>query len=164
MLGLCGSRVESNSTLQRRMTIHQTYSSGLLLATLLLTLGCGGADSPAQTPLIDLPNAQDIVELDLGRFDLTISQESTNSSILLDLHVFAKVRRYKEPEVKQILQENQNQFRHTVILKIRGLDRPTLNDPGLTVLRETIKQSIMELGSEMRVEGIGFYQFRFLEE
>lgn len=146
------------------MKIHQTLPIGLLLSALLLTLGCGGGDSGAQTPLIDLPNAQDIVEVDLGRFDLTISQESTNSSILLDLHAFAKVRRYKEPEVKQALEEFQNQFRHAVILKIRALDRPTLNDPGLTVLRETIKQSIKELGPEVKVDGVGFYQFRFLEE
>lgn len=136
----------------------------MLLSALLLTPGCGGAESGAQTPLIDLPNAQDIVEVDLGRFDLTISQESTNSSILLELHAFALVLRYKEPEVRQALEENQNQFRHEVILKIRALDRPTLNDPGLTLLRETIKQSIKDLDPEMKVSGVGFYQFRFMEE
>jgi len=137
-----------------------------IVAMLAWAMLAGCAEPYQNEPIaaIDQPDAMKSVEVDLGQFDITIPNSATNSTILVDFHVFAKMPKYKTEELAPLLETHENRFRHDVMLRVRNLDRPTLNDPDLMQLREEILAAVQAILSEPKVELIGFYHFRFLED
>lgn len=150
------------------------------LATLRLTsvimiclLACGCAEEPEATtidlsqatgPLIEMANAMDTLEVDLGKYDVTISQQDTNSTLIIDFHVFAKLPNYKREAFQKMLETHHHRVRHAIILKLRDFDRPRLNEPDLLAVREAIKEAVLTNIEEPKINGVGLYHFRFLEE
>ncbi|PQO32327.1 hypothetical protein DTL21_19075 [Bremerella cremea] len=129
-----------------------------------VTSGCGTPHVQAEKDAKDMPDALVPVEVDLGKFDCTIPNPKTNSTILVDFHAFIKLPRYKSYELEPILKSHENRFRHDIVMRIRKFNRTALNEPDLTQLREALKASIDELLPENKIEMIGFYSFQFVEE
>lgn len=134
------------------------------LAALVFLVGCGTPYPQPERAARDMPDALVPVEVDLGKFECTIPNDKTNSTIQIDFHAFAKIPRYKSQELQTLLESHQNRFRHDVLLRVRKFDRPTLNDPDLAQLREALLESTGELLKENKIEMVGFYHFQFLEE
>ncbi len=134
------------------------------LSAVTLTIGCGTPYAQPERAAKDMPDALIPVEVDLGKFECTVPNDKTNSTIQIDFHAFAKMPRYKSQELEPLLESHHNRFRHNVLLHVRKFDRPTLNDPDLTQLREALSGAIREVLPENKVEMIGFYHFQFLEE
>ena len=134
------------------------------LAALVYLVGCGKPYPQPQKAAKDMPDALVPVEVDLGKFECTIPNDKTNSTIQIDFHPFAKMPRYKSDELAVLLESHRSRFRHDVLLRVRKFDRPTLNDPDLAQLREAILQAASEILKENKIEMIGFYHFQFLEE
>ena len=134
------------------------------LAMLIYLVGCGKPYPQKETAAKDMPDALVPVEVDLGKFECTIPNDKTNSTIQIDFHAFAKMPRYKSQELEVLLESHKNRFRHDVLLRVRKFDRTTLNDPDLAKLREAILAAIGEILKENKIEMVGFYHFQFLEE
>jgi len=130
----------------------------------VLVTGCAEPYPMKEKAASEQPDALEPVEVDLGRFDVTIPNASTNSTILVDFHIFAKMPKYKTEEVSEQLESHAHRFRQDVLLRVRSLGRPTLNEPNLTQLRQEIQEAIEEISPDSKIELIGFYHFRFLEE
>ncbi|PQO32959.1 hypothetical protein [Blastopirellula marina] len=137
--------------------------AAVLILVLLLT-GCGTPHVQGKKDAKDMPDALVPVEVDLGKFECTIPNPKTNSTILVDFHAFLKLPRYKSYELEPILKTHENRFRHSMVLRIRKFNRTALNEPDLTQLREALKSSIDELLPDSKIEMIGFYSFQFVEE
>jgi hypothetical protein len=153
-------------------TSHR-FNYCLLSASILGMLVCGCAEEPAETtidvseatgPLLETPDAMDTREVDLGSYDVTISQQDTNSTLMVDFQVFAELPNYKREAFQKLLETHRNRVRHAIILKLRAFDRPRLNEPDLVSVREAIKEVVIANIEEPAIENIGFYHFRFLEE
>ena len=135
-------------------------------------LACGCAEeqetaidfSQATGPLIEMDNAMDTREVDLGKYDITISQRDTNSTLLVDFHVFAELPNYKREAFVEIFETHHHRVRHAIILNLRSFDRARLNEPDLLSVRDSIKEVILANVEEPKIDGIGFYHFRLLEE
>lgn len=134
------------------------------LSALVYLVGCGKPYPQPERAAKDMPDALVPVEVDLGKFECTIPNDKTNSTIQIDFHAFAKMPRYKSQELQPLLESHQSRFRHDVLLRVRKFDRPTLNDPDLAQLREAILQATSEILKENKIEMVGFYHFQFLEE
>lgn len=134
------------------------------LAALVFLVGCGKPYPPTERAAKDMPDALVPVEVDLGKFECTIPNDKTNSTIQIDFHAFAKMPRYKSHELEPLLESHKSRFRHDILLRVRRFDRPTLNDPDLAQLREAILKAAGEILKENKIEMVGFYQFQFLEE
>ena len=134
------------------------------LAALVFLVGCGKPYPQPAKAAKDMPDALVPVEVDLGKFECTIPNDKTNSTIQIDFHAFAKMPRYKSQELEPLLASHQSRFRHDVLLRVRKFDRPTLNDPDLAQLREALLQAVNEILKENKIEMVGFYRFQFLEE
>ncbi|MBI1248792.1 hypothetical protein GC197_13240 [bacterium] len=147
---------------KRHRQVMLGWAGALLIAGLLT--GCGKPYPQPQKAAKDMPDALVPVEVDLGQFECTIPNDRTNSTITIDFHPFAKMPRYKSDELQELLKTHQNRFRHDVLLGVRKFDRPTLNEPDLTTLRNEIRGSIDAILPENKIELIGFYNFQFLEE
>ncbi|MBA2116336.1 hypothetical protein [Bremerella alba] len=134
------------------------------LTAMVFLVGCGKPYRPPEQAARDMPDALVPVEVDLGKFECTIPNDKTNSTIQIDFHPFAKLPRYKSQELEQVLESHKSRFRHDVLLRVRKFDRPTLNDPDLAQLREAIVKAAGQILKENKIEMIGFYHFQFLEE
>ena len=130
----------------------------------LLISGCGKPYEKPQKSAQEMPNALEPVEIDLGQFDFTIPNAKTNSTILVDFHAFVKLPRYKSYELTPVLESHASRFRHDVLLRVRKLTRTALNDPDLAQVRAELRASLDALLSENKIQQVGFYHFRFLEE
>ncbi|QDU73939.1 hypothetical protein Pan97_09390 [Bremerella volcania] len=134
------------------------------LAAFVFLVGCGTPYPQKERAAKDMPDALVPVEVDLGKFECTIPNDKTNSTIQIDFHAFAKMPRYKSQELEPLLESHQSRFRHDVLLRVRKFDRPTLNDPDLAQLREALLAAVGEVLKENKIEMVGFYHFQFLEE
>ncbi|GAA4430965.1 hypothetical protein [Bremerella cremea] len=158
----------SATRIETSLSRNLTFRSGKLVAAalmlLFLVVGCGTPHPQPEKAAKDMPDALVPVEVDLGKFECTIPNDKTNSTITIDFHVFAKMPRYKSQELIDMLETHQNRFRHDILLRVRKFDRPSLNDPDLTRLRGEIHTALNEILPENKVDLIGFYHFQFLEE
>ncbi len=163
-----GSRTMSRSQSNLRAPLPTWLKANWLriaaLTVLIYLVGCGKPYPQPETAAKDMPDALVPVEVDLGKFECTIPNDKTNSTIQIDFHAFAKMPRYKSEEMEAVLQSHKNRFRHDVLLRVRKFDRTTLNDPDLAKLRESILAAISEVLQEDKIEMVGFYHFQFLEE
>jgi len=144
--------------------LQATWVRIAALAAFVFLVGCGKPYQQPERAAKDMPDALVPVEVDLGKFECTIPNDKTNSTIQIDFHAFAKMPRYKSQELEPLLESHESRFRHDVLLRVRKFDRPTLNDPDLTRLREAILKAVSEILKEHKIEMVGFYQFQFLEE
>ncbi|MFI4877088.1 MAG: hypothetical protein ACIALR_17170 [Blastopirellula sp. JB062] len=139
---------------------------GILIAVLCglsAALGCG--EVPSQFRDVEnLPKPTDPAEFDLGEFDITIPQDKTNSTIMLDFHAYAIMPKYQLELFQTEFDAKRRRLRNDVILGIREFSRSQLNEPELDSVRKAISAAIGESIDEPKIENVGFYHFRFLEE
>lgn len=152
-----------NQTIRYVPLARYRYVPTLILLALLAT-GCGTPYAGPEKDAKDMPDALVPVEIDLGKFDCTIPNSKTNSTILVDFHAFVKLPRYKSYELEEVLQTHDNRFHHHLTLQIRKFDRTALNEPDLMKLRDALRSSLDELLPDNKIEMIGFYSYQFLEE
>lgn len=136
----------------------------VLVGVVVQLAGCGKPYEQPEKSAKEMPNALEPVEVDLGQFDFTIPNAKTNSTVLVDFHAFVKLPRYKSYELTPALESHANRFRHDVLLRVRKLNRTALNDPDLAHLRAEVKGALDTVLPENKIEQVGFYHFRFLEE
>ncbi|TWT33124.1 hypothetical protein [Blastopirellula retiformator] len=138
----------------------------ILIATicwLLAATGCG--EVPIQFRDVEnLPKPTDPAEFDLGSFDITIPQDKTNSTIMLDFHAYVIMPKYELEAFEAEFADKQHRLRNGIILRIREFTRSQLNEPELESVRNAIAQGVSEAIPEPKTNAVGFYHFRFLEE
>ena len=151
------------AALANRRGPWRTFALGWMAVAVLLS-GCGKPYEKPQKSAQEMPNALEPVEIDLGQFDFTIPNAKTNSTVLVDFQAFVKLPRYKSYELTPVLESHANRFRHDVLLRLRKLTRTALNDPDLSQVRAEVRASLDALLPENKIQQVGFYHFRFLEE
>ncbi|UUO06026.1 hypothetical protein M4951_22030 [Blastopirellula sp. J2-11] len=140
--------------------------SGSIIAAfcwLLVALGCG--EVPMQFRDVEnLPKPTDPAEFDLGSFDITIPQDKTNSTIMLDFHAYVIMPKYQVEQFQTEFDQKQRRVRNGIILKIREFTRSQLNEPELESVRGAIAAGVGDVITEPAINSVGFYHIRFLEE
>lgn len=130
---------------------------------LLTLLGCG--EVPIQFRDVEnLPKPTDPAEFDLGSFDITIPQDNTNSTIMLDFHAYVIMPKYQLEPFQAEFEQKQHRIRNGIILNIREFTRSQLNEPELESVRTAIAAGVGDAITEPKIDAVGFYHFRFLEE
>lgn len=133
------------------------------LCWLLVALGCG--EVPMQFRDVEnLPKPTDPAEFDLGTFDITIPQDKTNSTIMLDFHAYVIMPKYQLEQFEAEFALKQRRVRNGIILKIREFTRTQLNEPELESVRGAIATGVGDAIAEPKIDAVGFHHFRFLEE
>ncbi|MCC9607469.1 hypothetical protein LOC68_12615 [Blastopirellula sp. JC732] len=140
--------------------------SGIYLAAicwLLVASGCG--EVPIQFRDVEnLPKPTDPAEFDLGSFDITIPQDKTNSTIMLDFHAYVIMPKYQLEAFQAEFALKEHRLRNGIILNIREFTRSQLNEPELESVRNAIAKGVSDAIPEPKINAVGFYHFRFLEE
>jgi Flagellar basal body-associated protein FliL len=137
----------------------------------------------------DKETAADQREVDLGKFSLTAFETTSNTTLLIEFHLFgAIVADHSEMETKggapheghgskagdvadddntlfgKLFKQHRNRFRDQVIVIIRNAQMSDLTDPGLTLIKSQILARTNSLLGEPLLKEVLFSDFAAVQQ
>ncbi|MBN2579307.1 MAG: flagellar basal body-associated FliL family protein [Pirellulales bacterium] len=104
------------------------------------------------------------LEVDLGDFNVTSFQPSSNTTFRIDFHLYGIVDAPAKEEFLNLLEENQHRFRDQVIITIRSAEIADLSDAGLGALKRKILEKTNRLLGKPLMRSVIFSDFLFIEQ
>ena len=120
-----------------------------------------GRTEPAQSE--ELGEAHE-VEVDLGKFGVTSFQPSTNSTLLIDFHLYGTVGGEEKAAFDRAMEGNQHRFRDQVIVIVRSSELTDLTDAGLGLIKRKILEKSNRLLGKPYIRSVIFSDFSFVEQ
>lgn len=104
------------------------------------------------------------VEADLGKFGVTSFQPSTNSTLLIDFHLYGTVGAEEKAAFERAMEGNQHRFRDQVIVIVRSSELTDLTDAGLGLIKRKILEKSNRLLGKPYLRSVIFSDFSFVEQ
>ena len=103
-------------------------------------------------------------EVDLGQYSLTVYQPASNSSLLVDFHLYGTISAEDEHDFHHIFDSSKHRIRDQVIVTVRSAEMTDFADPGLGLIkRQILEKSNATLGKRY-LQAIVFSDFTLLEQ
>lgn len=106
----------------------------------------------------------DQVEIDLGKFSIMAFQPNTNTTLVIDFHLFGSVKRKDRSEFETLFKDNEKRFRDEVLITIRSADLTELTDPGLGLIKRKFLAKTNKLLGKPLLQAVIFSDFSFIEQ
>jgi len=103
-------------------------------------------------------------EVDLGEFSLTVFQPSTNTTLLVDFHLYGTIRHEEEVEFTEMFEKNKHRIRDQIIVTIRSAELQDLADPGLGLIKRQILAKSNAILGKLLLRAVIFSDFTFIEQ
>jgi flagellar basal body-associated protein FliL len=107
---------------------------------------------------------KDEIEIDLGKFTISSFQPSSNSTLLIDFHLYGTLSPGKRDGFEKALEENMHRFRDQVIVIVRSSELTDLTDAGLGLIKRKILEKTNAMLGGPTLRTIIFSDFSFLEQ
>ncbi|MGD0516624.1 MAG: hypothetical protein ABSA26_03740 [Thermoguttaceae bacterium] len=104
------------------------------------------------------------VEVDLGEFNVTAYQPTSNTTLRIDFHLYGTVVTKEQKEFMTRLEENQHRFREQVIVTVRSSEITDLTDAGLGLVKRKIMDKTNRMLGKQLLQTIIFSDFSFIEQ
>ena len=137
-------------------------SPAVLLCLMMSSVGCFDADALIEARRITVMRKR-LVEVDLGKFRVTLphAAEKTENAELY-FHVFGQVANRDLNKVKEAIEKNGPELRHSMLIAARLMTAEQLEDPQLKALRQNFAKVVNETLEGDPVQSIGFYRFGYM--
>ena len=103
-------------------------------------------------------------EIDLGVFSVTSFQPSSNTTLRIDLHLFATVLVADEEETGKLLDENKHRYRDQVLVILRSAEMNDLTDAGLGLIKRRILERTNRTLGKHLIQEVVISEFSFIEQ
>lgn len=103
-------------------------------------------------------------EIDLGEFSLTAFQPASNTTLLIDFHLYGTIMSDEEQGFAQRYESNKHRIRDQVITTIRSAELADLTDPGLGLIKRQILEKTNRALGRPLLQGIVFSDFLVVEQ
>ncbi len=103
-------------------------------------------------------------EVDLGEFNVTVLQAASNTTLLVDFHLFGTVRVEDEAEFQQRYERSKQRIREQILVTVRAAEMADLADPGLGLIRRQILEKSNRLLGKPLLLGVIFSDFVLIEQ
>jgi flagellar basal body-associated protein FliL len=124
----------------------------------------GHGDEEGHAPKIPAANATGEVEVDLGQYSLTAFQPASNTTLLVDFHLYGTVRAADAGLFADRFEESKHRIRDQVIVTVRCAEMTDFADPGLALIkRQILEKSNATLGRRL-LRGVVFSDFTLIEQ
>lgn len=117
-----------------------------------------------QGPSAEEEKEAEQLEVDLGKFGVTSFQPSTNSTLLIDFHLFGTVAAADREGFTKAMEENMHRFRDQVIVTVRSAELSDLTEAGLSLLKRKILQKGNKLLGKPYLRSVVFSDYSFVEQ
>lgn len=103
-------------------------------------------------------------EVDLGQFSLTILQPASNTTLLVDFHLYGTVGSDHETLTSDLIERHKHRVRDQVLTTVRSAEIADLTDPGLGLIkRQILERTNRALGKPL-LQGVIFSDFLVVEQ
>jgi flagellar basal body-associated protein FliL len=103
-------------------------------------------------------------EVDLGSFNVTSFQPSSNSTFRIDFHLYGTVNTAEKEDFLSRLEESQHRFRDQIIIIVRSAEIADLSDAGLGTLKRKILEKTNRILGKPLLQSVIFSDFLFIEQ
>ena len=103
-------------------------------------------------------------EIDLGEFSLTAFQPASNTTLLIDFHLYGTIMGEEEHGFAEHYESNKHRIRDQVITTIRSAELADLTDPGLGLIKRQILEKTNRALGKPLLHGIVFSDFLVVEQ
>jgi len=103
-------------------------------------------------------------EIDLGEFSLTAFQPASNTTLLIDFHLYGTIMGKEEQGFAEHYDSNKHRIRDQVITTIRSAELADLTDPGLGLIKRQILEKTNRALGKPLLQGIVFSDFLVVEQ
>lgn len=102
-------------------------------------------------------------EVDLGVFNITRYNPSTNTTMAIDFALYGTVLAEDLPEFQRLFESNHARVREQIIMTLHGAVVADLTDPGLGLLKRRILEKTNRAVGQPLVRELLFSKFNFVE-
>lgn len=103
-------------------------------------------------------------EVDLGEFNVTVLQAASNTTLMVDFHLYGTVRVEDEAEFLQRYERSKQRIREQILMTVRAAELADLADPGLGLIRRQILEKSNRLLGKPLLLGVIFSDFVLVEQ
>jgi len=107
---------------------------------------------------------QELAEVDLGRFGVTAYQPGTNSTLLIDFHLYGTVTMEDREAFTLAIEEHMHRFRDQVIVIARSAELTELTEAGLGLMKRKILDKGNRVLGTPYLRSVMFSDFSFVEQ
>ena len=134
-----------------------------------------GKEAKAKGPGSETPSAADEpsdgkkeppeqVEVDLGQFNVTAHQPSSNTTVRIEFHLFGVISPGDKAEFEKLLKANHHRFREQVLVTLRSAEGSDLADAGLGLIKRQILEKTNTLLGKPLLRGVIVSDFSYMEQ
>lgn len=103
-------------------------------------------------------------EIDLGEYSLSAFQPASNTTLLIDFHLYGTLTAADELGFGEHFEANKHRVRDQVITTIRSAELADLTDPGLGLIKRQILEKTNRALGKPLLQGIVFSDFLVVEQ
>jgi flagellar FliL protein len=103
-------------------------------------------------------------ETDLGEYSLSAFQPASNTTLLIDFHLYGTLSAEDETGFAEYFEANKHRIRDQVITTIRSAELADLTDPGLGLIKRQILEKTNRALGKPLLQGIVFSDFLVVEQ
>ncbi len=103
------------------------------------------------------------VEVELGEFELTLHQHTTNTTLRIQFVLVGTVIKKDKAEFDNLYQNNKHRLRDKVLSEIRNSQLTDLTEPGLGLIKRRILETSNTLFGKQMLTSVIFSEFTFHE-
>jgi flagellar basal body-associated protein FliL len=123
-----------------------------------------GHEKPEKEEAGKHAEAGEELEVDLGKFTVTSFQPSSNSTLMIDFHLFATIGGEDQSAYEKAYEENKHRVRDQIIVIIRGSEMTDLTDAGLGLIKRRILEKTNDILGKPLLRTVVFSEFAFMEQ
>ena len=103
-------------------------------------------------------------EIDMGEYSLTAFQAASNTTLLINFHLYGTIASEEGPYFAASYEANKHRIRDQVLTTIRSAELADLTDPGLGLIKRQILEKTNRALGKSVLEGIVFSDFVAVEQ
>jgi flagellar FliL protein len=109
-------------------------------------------------------DSENVMEVDLGQYSITVPQPNSTTSLRVDFHLVGTVLDTDESEATSLYDRNVHRFRDQVLVEIRNSEPADLADPGLALIKRRILEKSNALLGKPVLRSVVFSEFSCFEQ
>ena len=103
-------------------------------------------------------------EIDMGEYSLTAFQPASNTTLLINFHLYGTISSEDEHHFNEQYEVNKHRIRDQVLTTIRSAEMADLTDPGLGLIKRQILEKTNRALGKPLLQGIVFSDFLAVEQ
>ncbi len=123
----------------------------------------GGTAVDGETGEVSDKEQQEVREVELGLFNVTRFNPTTNTTLAIDFELYGTVLATDAPEFQRLFTNSQARVREQVIMTLHAAEATDLTDAGLGLIKRQILEKTNRVLGQPLIREVLFSKFNFVE-